>query len=346
MSSRSCAPIERRARALGRMASAALLLLVAAEAGDAAAQPTPDSLLSGINADIRDGVWFERGYLVLTPELALTAGNQLQLKAVACRYQGNPDAVFIASCRSGDAADLARTTVTIDPKGLDPGAVRVRTGTGSTYQMAFACRAGTPCLTLANGSRKVDHGGLVCNDAAACGRVMRDFKSLVALLLASPAPEARGDSVDSLLARVNQRIGKGVWLREDTAELTTKVELQPGGKLLIRNTGCAMGTPDPDPGDLEECWSGSDVLAVDDDELVTAADIDPDAIYIDASDRNRPERGFAVHFQCRKGRLCVEDPADKKSFSKGGLICNDLAACNQLGVEFAALVALVAKAGP
>ena len=95
----------------------ALLLLALAAAGDAVGQPTPDSLLSAINADIRDGVWFERGYVVLTPELALTADNQLQLKAVACRSPGNPDAAFIASCRSGDAADLARTTVTIDPRG-------------------------------------------------------------------------------------------------------------------------------------------------------------------------------------------------------------------------------------
>ena len=181
----------------------------------------------------------------------------------------------------------------------------------------------------------------------------RQLAGLVALLLAlaggagaaQPQRPAEGGmaataraAIAELLPPLNADIRDGAWIEGTGVLLTPSLALTADGKIEVQALVC-RGDRVPDARFVAACRGGR-AGGVARRLLVDPAAIDHTSIRVHAGTNGSVEALFA----CRGTAACISLPDRAKGFTRSSLVCNDVAACDRVAVNLAALVDLAAPA--
>jgi hypothetical protein len=363
MSQTRFAPVGSTLRAAGLLA---MLVVLAGYAG-AADRPRPTesgqaaadrravaALLPRLNADIAVGAWVEGTGVLMTPSVTIAPDGRLEVHGLVCRGDRMPDARFIDACRRGQAAGRARVLL-IEPAGIDSSSIRIHQADNGSVEALFACRGASSCVTLPELAKSFIRSSLICNDVAACNRVVINLASLVDLAAPSPVAADPGlRAVQATLKRMISHIRRGYMIRRGTTAtvmLNPSVGLRNGDSLEVQRVDCSTNVTSVDDLHLiSDCVAGRTGGVTIDKRTISidVAAIDPQSLRVVLADGAGGAKGSWVAFGCRSAASCVSGTDPSESHRDGRLVCNDQPDCRHLVDDLGGLIQLVAggaKAG-
>jgi hypothetical protein len=258
-----------------------------------------------------------------------------------------PDARFIDACRRGQIAGRARVLL-IDPAGIDSSSIRLHQADNGSVEALFACRGAAACVALPELAKSFTRSSLVCNDAAACNRVVINFAALVDLVAPSAAAADPGSrALRATLKRMISHMRRGYAIHRGTTAsvmLNPSVELKNGSNLEVQRVDCSSNVTTIDDLHLiSDCVAGG-AEGVTIDKRTISLDvpaIDPQSLRAVLADGAGGAKGSWVTFGCRSAASCVSGTDPSESHRDGRLACNDPPDCHHLIDDLEALIQLV-----